>query len=383
MSPHKSLNALRTVAAVLVVIYHLRTLLFEDGHKGSILYAVTGLGPAAVLVFFVLSGYWVGGSVLSGFGKQRFRWATYATARLSRLWIVLVPAIALTAVLDHLGLALLPDTSIYLGSEAYHDTVPAGDLAGRLDLGTALGNMGFLQTIVVHTYGTNASLWSLAYEAAFYAIFPLALYAWKGRGGPGLRILNGALAVGVCVLVGPKVLMYLPVWLMGAAVAMFRTRIGTWLAARTRRTLALARGAALILLAGAMAATYASYSGRNVLVLAGATTIMLILLVQDVQWSGWPDRVLTAISGYADSSYSLYAIHLPIAAMTAALLTPDVTRRWAPTLPHWLSLIGLTALLVLIGWAFAWATERHTDRLRKGADRFLRSGAHRALSAPR
>ncbi|GAA2487722.1 acyltransferase family protein [Winogradskya humida] len=378
--PHRSLNALRTVAAVLVVIYHLRTLLFvpeADGLLNKILYTVTGLGPAAVVVFFVLSGYWVGGSVLSGFRQDRFRWSTYVTARLSRLWIVLVPAIALTALLDHLGLALLPHTSIYLGDIAYHHTVPAGDLAGRLDAGTALGNLAFLQTIALPTYGTNASLWSLAYEAAFYAIFPLALYAWKGH-GLGPRLFNGALAVAICVLVGPKVLMYLPVWLMGAVVAMFRTRIGAFLDARSAAHLATARAGAVVLVAGAMAATHASYSGRNVLLLAGTTTLLLIVLVRDVAWSGLPGRVLTAVSAYAESSYSLYAIHLPIAAMTAALLTPAVTNRWAPTAAHWLTLLALTAVLVAIGWAFAWCTERHTDRLRKAADRFIRSGTHRA-----
>ncbi|MEU7907599.1 acyltransferase [Actinoplanes sp. NPDC049118] len=380
---HRALNALRTAAAVLVVVFHLRTLLFVDAAEAGdgvltrALYVVTGLGPAAVLVFFVLSGYWVGGSVLAAFRQDRFRWAGYATARLSRLWIVLVPAVVLTAVLDNVGLALLGHTSIYLGDPAYHHTVPAEDLAGRLTPLTALGNIGFLQTIAVPTYGTNASLWSLAYEAAFYAIFPLALYAWKGRGGMPKRILSAVLLLAVCAVAGPAVLMYLPVWLMGAVVALFRKHIAEVLAELRPSVLALVRAGAVVALAAALYATQVSYSSRNVLLLAGATTVLLALLVQDLRWTGLPGRGLDALSRYADSSYSLYAVHLPIAALIAALLAPQVSHRWSSTPAHWLALSALSAGLVGAGWLFAWATERHTGRLRALLDGVIRSAARR------
>jgi peptidoglycan/LPS O-acetylase OafA/YrhL len=380
---HRALNALRTGAAVLVVLFHLRALFFVgaaeagDGFWTRALYAVTEMGPAAVLVFFVLSGYWVGGSVLAAFRQDRFRWAGYATARLSRLWIVLVPAVAITAVLDHLGLSLLGHTSIYLGDPAYHHVVPAEGLADRLDPLTALGNVGFLQTIAVPTYGTNASLWSLAYEAAFYAIFPLALYAWKGRGGAPARILSAVLLLAVLALVGTPVLMYLPVWLMGAGVALFRDRISAGLAALRPLVLALARAGAAAAVAAALYATQADYSSRNVLLLAGVTTVLLALLVEDLHWSGLPGRVLDALSRYAESSYSLYAIHLPIAALLAALLVPQAAHRWVSSPAHWLGLAALTAVLIGAGRLFAWATERHTGHLRALLDGVIRSAARR------
>jgi peptidoglycan/LPS O-acetylase OafA/YrhL len=363
--PHRSLNALRAVAAILVVVYHLRTLLFAPG--GGPLYVVTGLGPAAVLVFFVLSGYWVGGSVFSSFRKRRFSWSRYATARLSRLWIVLIPAVALTLLLDHAGLAFLGHTSIYLGDEAYHHTVPAGDLRDHLSPLAALGNIFFTQTIAVPSFGTNASLWSLTYEAVYYALLPLALSVWRG-GALKWRILSAVLFLAVCAFAGPKVLMYFPVWLMGAAVALGRDRIAGWLASRSKATLALARAGAFVLLGGALWLVQSGYSTRNVLVLAAATTLVLVLLVQDVTWNS---RVLGGLSNYAESSYSLYAVHLPVAAMIAALLAPQAAHRWAPTAPHWLALAGLLGGLIAFGWAFAWLTERHTEKLRAAVDRRL------------
>lgn len=379
--PNRALNAMRAVAAILVVAYHVRQLLFVDASDAGddpatrVLYAVTGLGPAAVVVFFVLSGYWVGGSVLTAFSRDRFRWPAYLTARLSRLWIVLIPALAVTAVLDHLGLALLADTSVYRGDPAYHHTVPVAGLEGRLTVATALGNVVFLQTIVVPTFGTNASLWSLTYEAAFYAVLPLALYAWRGRGGPGRRLLSLILLLGLCGLAGAAVLKYLPVWLMGAAVAARRDRIGSWLGARSRLFLAWARTGAAVALAAALYLTQAAYVSVNVLLLAAATTVLLVLLVEDVRWAGLPGRALGGLSDYAESSYSLYAIHLPVAALIAALLTPDAAARWSSTPAHWSGLAGICAVLIAIGWAFARLTERHTDRVRRAADALVRSAA--------
>ncbi|WP_305789451.1 acyltransferase family protein [Symbioplanes lichenis] len=345
---HRSLNAIRAIAAILVVVYHLRTLLFQPGD--GFLYALTGLGPAAVLVFFVLSGYWVGGSVINGFRRGTFTWSRYVSARLGRLWIVLIPAVLLTSVLDHLGLAMLGHTSIYAGDAAYHDTVPASDLAGRLDPLTALGNVTFLQTMVVHTYGTNASLWSLAYEAVYYAVLPLALATWRGTGRT--RFVSAAILLAILLLAGPKVLMYLPVWLLGAAASQIKGKVPQT---------APARVVAAVLVVAAMGSTYAHYSSINVLLLAGATTALVMTLATDIKRDS---RVLDGLSRYAESSYSLYAIHLPIAAMIAAILTPDAAARWAPTPGHWLALAALTAGLTVAGWAFAQVTERHTDRLR-------------------
>ena len=83
----------------------------ESGASGLVangFYLITGLGHQAVLVFFVLSGYFVGGSVVDGFQRRRFSWTGYGIARLSRLWTVLLPALLLTLVLDTLGTQFSP-----------------------------------------------------------------------------------------------------------------------------------------------------------------------------------------------------------------------------------------------------------------------------------
>ena len=72
------LDLIRGVSAVAVLLYHLRGLFFVDypflGHRirahQSALYAVTGYGHQAVMVFFVLSGYFIGTSVMESVGKR-------------------------------------------------------------------------------------------------------------------------------------------------------------------------------------------------------------------------------------------------------------------------------------------------------------------------
>ena len=59
---------------------------------------IVGQGHTAVIIFFVLSGYLVGKHVYLAFNTGRWSWREYAIKRLSRLWIVLIPALILTAI---------------------------------------------------------------------------------------------------------------------------------------------------------------------------------------------------------------------------------------------------------------------------------------------
>lgn len=72
---------LRAGAALLVCMSHIRNFLFVDfgdldspGFSDRLFYAATSLGHEAVIVFFVLSGYFVGGSVWNRLNGEGFMW---------------------------------------------------------------------------------------------------------------------------------------------------------------------------------------------------------------------------------------------------------------------------------------------------------------------
>jgi len=110
------LDLMRGLAALMVCAGHLRAFLLVDSAKiqspGLItkaLYFLTGLGHQAVVVFFVLSGFFVGGGIVKAHSQNKWVWKLYAIRRLSRFWIVLLPALLLTLILDLLGRHLFPD----------------------------------------------------------------------------------------------------------------------------------------------------------------------------------------------------------------------------------------------------------------------------------
>src|SRR5580692_6870518 len=101
----------RGLAAIAVLVSHWRNFFLLDWqglphHTPllAVLYFVTGFGHEAVIIFFVLSGYLIGGHVVQACRRNRWSWKRYALDRLTRLGIVLVPALLLCLVLDSIGI---------------------------------------------------------------------------------------------------------------------------------------------------------------------------------------------------------------------------------------------------------------------------------------
>jgi peptidoglycan/LPS O-acetylase OafA/YrhL len=360
-------NALRATAAILVVVSHVRNLFFQDYsqvHHDPVtagLYAVASFGHGAVMVFFALSGYWVGGSVLRAFGRHAFSWRDYALRRGVRLWIVLLPALALTGLVDHVGLRALANTSVYQGNGGYFD-LPT-NLPHHLSAVTLAGNAVFLQAIRTTTFGTNGALWSLAYEFWFYLLFPLALLVATRRAW-WLRVVSAGLLVAIGALVGRTVLEYFLAWLTGVVVVLNEDRLRGLIAKTPTTVVGFGRVVAAGLLFGGLLADKAHEAYSTDLLVAILAAVLLATLVTDVQWGGLRGRVLRWISGYAHSSYSLYAIHLPLAALLSAVILPHISDRWSPSVPSLLGGVGIVALLMVAGWLFAQVTEGRTDPVR-------------------
>ena len=148
------LDLARGLAALAVLAGHLRSFVFVDlpdvqNHNTvtSAFYALTGLGHQAVMVFFVLSGFLIGNSVRQAAMRGDWSWRRYAIQRLTRLWVVLLPALLITAALDHLGV-LLGHRDFFAGEmEGRFNSGPASAAGGAdWSVSTLAGNALFLQT---------------------------------------------------------------------------------------------------------------------------------------------------------------------------------------------------------------------------------------------
>lgn len=147
------LDVVRALAAFAVLIYHVRYRFFldyADLQSSSILtkafYLITSFGHDAVMVFFVLSGFLISGSIFRERRTGKFTWRRYAVNRLTRLYVVLIPGLLLTLFWDQLGMAMFPSNPIYTG-EAVGWKSDYFDVASRLTVWVGVKNLLFLQTI--------------------------------------------------------------------------------------------------------------------------------------------------------------------------------------------------------------------------------------------
>jgi peptidoglycan/LPS O-acetylase OafA/YrhL len=181
MNPGKTyfplLDVLRGPAALLVFAEHWRNLLFKDfaeavnpGPVMKLFYLFTGAGHEAVMLFFVLSGCVIAHVIYGLHERGRWSWRGYLSARLTRLWIVLIPALLLTAFWDRIGMWIAAGKqSIYVGDG--FGNILNQSVAALSDPAVFLGNVFFLQRILVPTFGSNGPVWSISYEFVYYFFF--------------------------------------------------------------------------------------------------------------------------------------------------------------------------------------------------------------------
>jgi hypothetical protein len=101
---------LRATAALLVLLGHTRRAYFnytdvlaQPGLFLKLFYFITSLEAEAVVVFFVLSGFLIGGSLADSMQRGRFDLVRYLIARFVRIYIVFIPALVITEAVFLLG----------------------------------------------------------------------------------------------------------------------------------------------------------------------------------------------------------------------------------------------------------------------------------------
>lgn len=195
------LDLVRFLAAFTVFVVHAN----YDRLTGGLplLWRLADHGNDAVMVFFVLSGFVIAyvADTKEKTPKQ------YYIARLARLYSVAAPALLLTVLLDFSGARIAP--AVYDGWWFASDG-PAWRF---------FASFFFIHELWFTSLRpfTNGPYWSLGYEFWYYVLFGLTLYLKAPQ-----RYF--ALAAG-CVLVGPKILLLFPIWLLGVWVyATIKTR---------------------------------------------------------------------------------------------------------------------------------------------------------------
>lgn len=336
------LNTCRWVSAALVAFGHVFLLVypafsFHTAKVGAILVAVAKIRYLAVTVFFVVSGYLIGGGILVN--KNPFSWGRYISHRFARIYTALIPALVLTFLLDHVAMMLDPHAFIYAEPWPTHvigDSPPWQNY----DFADVFGSVFSLESFVGKPLGSNSPLWSLGLEWCFYFIFPAVIVFWNLR-KLVWQILGIAVVTFLLWFIIRDLCGYWVIWCSGALAR-------RWLASRVNGRAAIA--AALVMIVAVASsfvsdpifrtATFALFGIGMAILLQNATVLRMNLGRRS-------DKLL------ADFSYSLYISHVPIAVFCVFLAT---TYRGMPTsgYPTLMQGAGLFALTMLVAFSVAW-----------------------------
>jgi peptidoglycan/LPS O-acetylase OafA/YrhL len=336
------LDLVRLVAAFVVLLTHVWPLMFPAR-------PLPWPGHSAVVVFFVLSGF-----VISHAARPELGLRGYALHRIARIYPVLLAA------------ALL---SLAIGWTVGVNIMGYGSSRGSdlFDIGVNLLFLGQSWMDLPMPY--VGTVWSLDYEVWYYVLFAL----WMYRPNPLLLAVAAAMA-------GPKILLLLPVWLLGV-----------WL---HRRMVALPPGRALWLFLASSAAGLAfiwfsvgirlrealrpwmpglidyvqgsnQFLGDFVLgvivalnfLAAGSLGLGLV-----VKWQG----VIRYLSGF---TFSLYVFHLPLAVLICNGL-------------HVRAPAAFMGLLLAGVWVLGMVTEQRNKWYRSQLGRLWPGKAARGVGVP-
>lgn len=372
MTPHFSniLNACRWLAAWVVLLAHARHLTFiayRDVTDRTLwvkgFYFLTGLGHEAVLVFFVVSGLLVGGLTLQR-AKATFDLRAYALNRVSRIYSVLVLALALGWVLDSVGLHFFNRTELYTNSAQYRTSSMDFVISTRLDAATFLGNLLSLQTIFVTPLGSNGPLWSLAYEWWYYIIFGALATLFYAR-SIALKVSAGLALMVAAYLPSAELLLWGLMWVLGVGVYLY----GTSQLPKPPRWLGLA------VFALALVATRLSHSSEG----PTASDPMVVRFSIDFAFAASFAFFLLAFWGRdgADSgarlhewlasfSFSTYLIHFPIYVFLSAVAHDvfGISITQQPGAPALAFMALAVACVLACAYGFSLITEKRTGQVK-------------------
>jgi len=299
-------------------------------------------GYEAVMVFFVLSGFFISNSIFKSISQNRWSWYIYIVNRVTRLWIVLIPALFLTLFWAELRINF------------FHDIVR---FYGVLDWKVFLGNLLFLQGISVPSFGLNNPLWSLSYEFWYYILFPCIVsifYAPK----KSIKMVYLTIVILLSLFLGITVMKYFLIWLLGAIIPLIKP-------ISIKNT--LLRGGAFIasslFFLVAINLMYLIYNTNDggiyfIDLTVGVSFSILVCVILSLYNTAEPSRQIYSYVEYlAGFSYTLYLTHYPLLLFIAEFLYRGLGISKGASL---LTLV-LKPIILIIIFLYAWAISRVTE----------------------
>jgi peptidoglycan/LPS O-acetylase OafA/YrhL len=358
------LDLIRGISAILVVMEHLSSRLFVG--YGNVenqnlfvmfLYLLNILGGPAVIIFFVLSGLFISRSILKTVYENKWSWKSYLINRLSRLLVVLIPALVLTLVLDNIS-------TNYFGYDGYKNP--------SINLIEFVGNIFFLQNIFVGVYGSNAPLWSLNYEFWYYMLLPILLQLFFYKQKIIVKTIFLFIALIIISTIGTRMSSYFLIWLIGMIVLLlpkiniFKKGILPAVLAQIL-FFAVTPVRPLMMTGRLFTETWTEDLFTIDLIIGLAFGFFIYTLLHCLPPKirsinlGWLGRISKLIAGF---SFSLYLIHYPIINTVYHLCAKNGFTGFQPNLLSIILEVLIVIAICFIAYLFSQITEAKTHDIR-------------------
>lgn len=366
------IDAARWIAALTVAMFHVGALLavFTPLIGSSpyqppfvwLFWPSYAFAHEAVVVFFVLSGFLVGGAVLQHARTTR-RWlGGYLLDRTVRIYIVLAPVLVVCGGLDLAGSRLFAEAGVY-DSSFY---------TGAFKPWLVLTNLLNLQGTWFPAFGTNLPMWSLGMEYWYYISFALMALLLTPEGSPyrsrwrvpgavaGLALAAALAASGSYFLFG------FLIWIAGALIRVLPARAALVRSRAAALILFLAVSVAVRLWVNeaALLTMPVGYAVDLVEALLFANILLTLRLDESDGFAFTRSAIHERLSAF---SYTLYACHLPVVVWLWSMCAVVFSGLWlkavvsAAYYPIYLVMAGV---VVAFSYGLSRLTEAHTARLR-------------------
>jgi peptidoglycan/LPS O-acetylase OafA/YrhL len=355
------LNHLRWLAALAVAAGHVRNHLLVDfpviqhpGPFATSVYFLTGYGHIAVVIFFVISGFLVGGKLVEiacspNFGNS---WRPFLVDRFSRIFIVLWPSLILTAGVLFFIIEVTPAVPFAISTD--WDSAWAGPIEKDLSLSIWASNVVLLNELAAPTLFLNGPLWSLSYEWFYYmAALAIALLARRVRTtGSRIFLAYSLILVLLSLKYHPEIIIAGSTWMLGAVARSIANQ--RWLLHRAAW------------FGGMVGVIIVLFVARFHPIPDFIIGIAFAFMIAHSRWHSW-NTAADCGKRLASFSFSLYVTHSPVCAFIIVIIQSQgwlAERMGFNGVSLLLTTIVLT-LAIIFAHLFAIFTEQQTVRLRK------------------
>jgi exopolysaccharide production protein ExoZ len=319
---YDTLQAGRAFAAILVVLFHTSSTIFEDPKfwNASVFGGLFNWGHAGVHFFFVLSGFIILSAHRNDIGRPE-RLGLYAWRRVSRVypayWAVLIPVVAIYLAVPSISKPELTAHSVVANS--------------------------FL-LVGLNNQASLAVAWTLFHEILFYAFFGLCIF--------NRRLGVAAMSAWLILCLILKIFGVETSYHLSSLNLLFAFGMGAFYIARKNilpsPRLCAAAGAIAFIAVGLVEIATGWTEG----LVYGACAMLVVAGLASAE-ALKPIKVPALLKLLGDASYSIYLVHYPALSVIAR-----VWRRFMPNMPVELAFAGVVAAAIFAGVVFHFIVER-------------------------